>query len=250
MLLSADKSVVVRNGVVSRPAGPWTPHVLGLMSHLRRQGFEELPAVIGHEQGQEMVAYVEGEFVHPGPWSDEGIVEVGRLLRKLHDVSADYRPEPQAIWKPWFLRELGGPGVVYSHGDIAPWNTVTRNGRPVAWIDWEYAGPVDPLAELARACWLFPQLHDDDVAEMNGLPPALTRARQVRLLADAYGLEPALRTALVDMIVEVVVRETAEEAVEAKVTPESEGPLWGLAWRARSAAWILRHKGLIQKALG
>ena len=54
----------------------------------------------------------------------------------------------------------------------------------------EYAGPIDPLIELARVCWLFPQLHDDDVAEMVRLPPLEIRVRQLRLLVDAYGLSP------------------------------------------------------------
>lgn len=53
---------------------------------------------------------------------------------------------------------------------------------PVAMVDWEYAGPVDPLVELARVCWLFPQLHDDDLAEMYDLPSLTIRAKQVRLL--------------------------------------------------------------------
>ncbi|WP_233532190.1 hypothetical protein [Paenibacillus alkalitolerans] len=50
-------------------------------------------------------------------------------------------------------------------------------------------------------------------------------------------------------IVEVAVCETAEEAIEARVTPESEGPLWGIAWRARAAAWMLRNRSVLENAL-
>ncbi|XOK63120.1 hypothetical protein ACJ7K1_08355 [Paenibacillus elgii] len=107
-------------------------------------------------------------------------------------------------------------------------------------IDWEYAGPVDPLVELARVCWLF----------LKGcLPPLDARARQLRLLVDAYGLPSNQRRLLYDLILEVVVRETAEEAIEAHITPNRQGPLWGLAWRSRSAAWILRHRAVLQRAL-
>lgn len=252
VVLSPEKSVVRQGQIVYRPSGPWTPAIHSLLRHLRQTGFTSIPEIIGsgcNENGQEMLSYIEGEFVHPGPWSDEGIIEVGQLLRKLHDASATFKSQPGSVWKPWFLRELGDSRLVYSHGDIAPWNMVTRDGMPIALIDWEYAGPVHPLVELARVCWLFPQLHDDDVAERVGLPDANTRARQLRLMVDAYGVDPSLRTALFDMIVEVVVRETAEEAIELQVTPESEGPLWGLAWRARSAAWIMRHRGVLEKAL-
>lgn len=44
-------------------------------------------------------------------------------------------------------------------------------------------------------------------------------------------------------------RETAEEAIEQSVTPDSRGPLWGLAWRARAAAWIVRHRTTLRQAL-
>lgn len=41
---------------------------------------------------------------------------------------------------------------------------------PYALIDWEFAGPVDALVEVAHAAWLNAQLHDDDTAERCGLP--------------------------------------------------------------------------------
>ncbi|WP_238403111.1 phosphotransferase [Paenibacillus mesophilus] len=196
-----------------------------------------------------MLSFIEGEFVHPGPWSDDAIVEVGKMLRRLHDATAMFEPAADAVWKPWFLRDLGGPHYVFSHGDIAPWNMVTREGFPFALIDWEFAGPIDPMVELARVCWLFPQLHDDDVAERVGLPSLDVRARQLRLLVDAYGVDPIQRRSLFDLILEVVIRETAEEAIEKQVTPNCHGPLWGLAWRARAASWIVRHRIVLQKAL-
>ncbi|MBD2870306.1 phosphotransferase [Paenibacillus arenilitoris] len=251
IVLSSDKSVYQKGDIVLRPSGPWTPGVHALLRHLRQEG-QPVPPVIGtgvDEEGRETLGFMEGEFVHPGPWSDDAIVEVGRMVRRLHDAAATFEPAPDAAWKPWFLRGVGGPAVVFGHGDIAPWNMVTEGGMPIALIDWEFAGPVDPMAELARVCWLFPQLHDDDVAERVGLPPAGTRARQLRLLTDAYGLSADRRRRLYDLILEVVVRETAEEAVEQRVGPDSEGPLWGIAWRARAAAWIMRHRALLQGAL-
>ncbi|WP_274648739.1 aminoglycoside phosphotransferase family protein [Paenibacillus humicola] len=252
VVLSAEKSVARQGDVVLRPSGPWTPHVHALLRDLRKRGFTSVPSIIGSgldQEGREMLSYIEGEFVHPGPWRDEAIVEVGRMLRRLHDASAQFKPAADAVWKPWFLRDLGGSNRVYSHGDVAPWNMVTRDGMPVALIDWEFAGPVDPMVELARVCWLFPQLHDDDVAERVGLPSLQARARQLRLLADAYGASPAQRHSLFHLILEVVVRETAEEAIEMQITPDRHGPLWGIAWRARAAAWILRNRTVLQNAL-
>ena len=251
-VLSADKSVSRRGDIVLRPSGPWTPAVLALLRHLERVGFTAAPRVVGagrHADGREMVSYVEGEFVHPGAWSDPALVEVGRMLRRLHDAAATFQPPPGTEWKPWFLRDVGDPARVFSHGDVAPWNMVTRAGMPLCLVDWEYAGPVDPLTELARVCWLFPQLHDDDVAAVHGLPSADVRARQVRRIADAYGASAGQRHRLVERIIEVTVRETAQEAIDAGITSDSVGPQWGLAWRARAAGWMLRHRSVLEAAL-
>lgn len=251
-ILSEAKSVMRRDGLVMRPAMPWSTSVHKLLRHLEQTGFKEAPRVDGTgfaPDGRETLAYMDGEFVHPGPWSDEGIIEVGRLLRRLHDAAASFEPGADAVWQPWFLRELGGANRICGHGDVAPWNMVTKDGLPVALIDWEYAGPVDPMAELARVCWLFPQLHDDDVAERAGLPSLEVRARQLRLLVDAYGVDRERRSGLLNFIIEVAVFETAQEAIDGNVGPDSHGPLWGLAWRARAAAWMMRHRAVLERAL-
>lgn len=253
VLEGGGRTIVFRRGeLVFREAKPWTASVHLLLRHLAEAGFVEAPLVAGtgfDERGRETLRYIEGEFVHPGPWSDEGLIQVGQKLRRLHDLTASFVPPNDAAWQPWFLRELGKGQRVIGHGDLAPWNTITRAGLPIAFIDWEYAGPMDPLVELARVCWLFPQLHDDDVAVRQGLPSLEVRASQVRLLVDAYGLSKARRQGLFEQMIEVVVCETAEQAIEANITSASEGPLWGLAWRARAAAWMLRHRSTIERAL-
>ncbi|MCQ6560072.1 aminoglycoside phosphotransferase family protein [Paenibacillus mendelii] len=252
-VLSTVKSVSRQGDVVLRPAGEWTPHIHALLGHLREHGFSAAPGIVGSgtdASGRETLEYIQGEFVHPAPWSDEGLVEVGRLVRRLHDTAASYTPAENAVWQPWFLRGIAGNGrQIISHGDIAPWNMVTKDGLPIGLIDWEFTGPVNSLAELARVCWLFPQLDDEDVASRVGLPSPEIRARQLRLLLDGYGLTQEERRGFVDLIIEVAVREAAEEAVEADVKMESEGPLWGLAWRIRAASWMLRHRSLLEDAL-
>jgi aminoglycoside phosphotransferase (APT) family kinase protein len=141
---------------------------------------------------------------------------------------------------------------VIGHCDAAPWNIVARGGRPVALIDWETAGPVDPLTELAQVCWLNAKLHDDDVAEREGLPPLADRARQLAAMVDAYGLSARQRRGFVDRIVEFAVGDTAAEADNAAVTPELTAhpdALWAMAWRARSAAWLLRNRRSLEAAV-
>jgi aminoglycoside phosphotransferase (APT) family kinase protein len=235
--------------------------VHSLLRHLEAVGFAGAPRVVDSgfdAAGRETLCYIEGEFTDPGPWTLEGAAGVGQLLRELHRATASYRPPPDAVWQPWFGRALGGPTRVIGHCDVAPWNIVARNGLPVGLIDWEHAGPVDPLVELAQACWLNAKLHDDDVAARDGLPPLQERAQQFRAIVDAYGLSARQRRGFVDRLIEFVVHDTAEQADEARVTPETTevgidalgfNPLWALAWRARAAAWLFRHRRALQNAL-
>lgn len=247
-----------RGRVIVRDAAPWTATVHTLLRHLEAVGFAGAPRVVGagfDAAGRETLTFLPGEFTHPGPWSIDGAAAVGALLRALHEATASYRPPADAVWFPWFGRALGGPGWVIGHCDAAPWNIVARGGLPVGLIDWERAGPTDPLTELAQVCWLNAKLHDDIVAAREGLPPLAERAQQLRAIVEGYGLAAAARRDFVWRIVEFVAHDTADEADQfgigpgttaAEVAPET---LWGLAWRARAAAWICRHRATLQGAL-
>ena len=256
----AGSTGVQRQGnVVLRPAGPWTPTVHSLLRHLEEVGFTGAPRVVGSgfaPDGRETLSYIEGEFTHPGPWTIEGAAGVGHLLRELHEATASYRPPPDAVWSPWFGRSLGGPNRTIGHCDVASWNIVTRDGLPVALIDWETAGPVDPIMELAQACWLNAKLFSDDVAEREGLPSLEVRARQFRAIVDVYGLSAAQRRGLVDRIIGYAIHDTAEQADAFGVTRETVDPMpdgfpiiWGLTWRARSAAWIYRNRATLEREI-
>jgi hypothetical protein len=101
-------------------------------------------------------------------------------------------------------------------------------------------------------CWLNAKLHDDIVAALEGLPPVTDRARQLAAIVAAYGLSARQRRGFFDRIVEFAVSDTAAEADQAAVTPELTAhpvALWAMAWRARSAAWLLRNRRPLEAAL-
>lgn len=254
-LTGGGRTAVTRRGeVVLRPAAPWSPSTVALLRHLEQVGFAGSPRPVGSgfaADGREAVTYIPGAFVHPHAWTDDGVAAVGDLLRRLHEAVTGFAAPPGAVWQPWFGRALGqGPRVV-GHCDTGPWNVVAREGAPVALIDWEVAGPVDPLVELAQAAWLNAQLMGDAVAEAVGLGTADDRARQLRLLVDAYGLPRAEREHLLELMVQVAVTDAVVQAEEAGVTPTSTDPtpLWAMAWRTASAEWMLRHRRLLLNAL-
>jgi len=253
-LAGGGRTAVARRGsVVVRETGPWASTVHSLLRHLEAVGFEGAPRVIGpgfDEQGREVLTYVEGEIINPAPWTDDGIAGLGALLRRLHDATASYQPPNGAIWRPWFGRQVGTPDII-GHCDAAPWNIISRQGQPVALVDWEVAGPVDRLTELAMAAWNNAQLYDDDVAEMNGLPDAATRIRQVRIFADAFGLPAQGRHRLAYRMIEFAAQSAANEVVEQQITPATKyAPrVWGIAWQTRSVGWLIRNRPALQAAL-
>ncbi len=248
------RPLVCNDGTVRRQAGPWTPTVHALLNHLESVGFGGSQRVVGtgyDERGWDVVSYIPGDFVHPHSWSDEGIWQVGRLLRELHGATATFRPPADAVWHQWpFHRDA--PDAIISHRDAGPWNIVAREGLPVAFIDWPTAGPTDRMDEIAQTAWLNAQLHDDDIAEHDELPGPAARAAQLRLFADGYGLAAPDRAVLVSAMIEYAIRDSAAEAVQGRVTIDGGGEitsLWPIAWRARSAAWMIRHRALLERAL-
>jgi hypothetical protein len=254
--LDSGRTVVHRWGdVVIRDTGAWTPAVHALLRHLEQAGFAAAPRLAGsglHQNGREVLTFIDGEFTQPGPWSLEGAAALGVLLRDLHQATGTFRPPAGAVWFPWHGRDLGSPDKVIGHCDVAPWNIVARDGMPVALIDWETAGPVDPLVELAQLCWLNAKLHDDVVAQREQLPPVADRARQLAAIADAYGLAVARRRGFLDQIIQFAICDTAWEADDAAITPETTThpiALWAMAWRARSAAWMIRNRRTLENAL-
>ncbi len=255
-LAGGGRSVVHRQGdIVLRSTGPWTPAVHLLLRHLEDVGFQAAPRLVGSgldQHGREVLTFIDGEFTQPGPWSIEGAAALGVLLRDLHRATSSFRPADDAVWFPWHGRDLGSSARVIGHCDVAPWNIVARDGLPVALIDWETAGPVDPLVELAQLCWLNAKLHDDIVAGIERLPPLADRARQLAAIVDGYGLTSRQRSGFVDRMIEFAICDTAWEADDAMVGPDTTThpiALWAMAWRARSAAWMVRHRRVLQAAL-
>lgn len=245
--LVGGRSTVTRlGGVVFREAAAWSGTTLALLRHLEREGFAYAPRVIGEgfdAAGREMLTFVEGESLHPFAWDDAALPLLGAMLKELHLAAASFVPPDEAVWRPWFGRQIGQPSVI-GHCDTGAWNIIARERMPVALIDWEAAGPVDPLVELAQACWLNALLFDDDLAEKLGLGSVEARGRQVRMLLDGYGLAAAQRVGFVGMIRAFAVLNAANEIIEttANSAPvDAAGLLEAVIWRSRSAGWLVRH---------
>jgi hypothetical protein len=253
---NGQPTATIRHGDrVLRPAGPWTPAVHALLRHLERVGFRAAPRVVGDghdDQGREILSWIPGRIAHPRPYTEEQIWQVGQLLGALHQATKGFQAPPEAVWQPWTLHRRA-PDTVISHCNVGPWHVILDEDerRPVGLIDWSLAGPTDPLDEVAVSGWWNAQLHDDDIAERVGLPDAAGRARQLRAFLDGYRLPAADRKGLVDRMIEFAIRDCAALAEIKQITPESTDSttLWTLAWQTRAAAWMLRHRSMLQRVI-
>lgn len=248
--LSKQKSAFTKDNIIYKPRRKWTESIHRYLKFLIDNGLGCVPQVLGFDSAEnEMITFIHGECIHPNPWNDEAIINVGKMLKELHSLSKSFIWSDKDIWQPWFLHEMGSTNKIISHCDFAPWNTITSGSNIVGLIDWEFAGPVDPLIELARVCWLFIQLYDTDVGQKIGLPSLEKRSNQLSLLIDSYELEKTKRSDLLANIIDVAIYESAEQAIELNVGENTVGNMWGISWRARSAKWIIQNRKILENAI-
>jgi hypothetical protein len=177
---------VLIGDVVHKPASPWTPTVHAVLRHLEAAGFDGAPRALGFDdQGREMLTYLPGETIgHRDPWpawalADSMLIQVGRWLRRLHDLTADFTPPAD---ERWYIGGTMRPGLVIGHQDAAPYNAVVDGDRLVGFCDWDIAGPSSREWDLAFSAlpWVPLASPHDDLEE---------RRRRFHLLLDAYGYD-------------------------------------------------------------
>jgi phosphotransferase family enzyme len=78
--------------------------------------------------------------------SDTTLIQVGRWLRRVHDLTAGFTPPPGQCW---FAGRTMRPGLIIGHQDAAPHNAVVDGDRLVGFIDWDTAGPSTREWDLA-----------------------------------------------------------------------------------------------------
>jgi phosphotransferase family enzyme len=191
-----DSQVIRIGSTVRRRAGPWTPAVHALLTHLAACGFSSAP--LGHgldDRGREVLRYVEGQAGrYPLPAymrSDATLVSVGRLLRSFHDLTLGFAPPPSAVWQQGPADP--GPVEVVCHNDWAPYNAIFSQRQLRAFIDWEFARPGSRLWDLAWTAHTWVPLWDDGDIVSHGWTTPPDRAARLRYLCDAYGLRDRAR---------------------------------------------------------
>lgn len=133
------------------------------------------------------------------------------------------------------------------HHDPGPNNVVFRDGVPTALIDFDTAAPGSPLEDLGYMAWTW------CISSKPTAPAVEDQAAQVRVLADAYGLDTMARGALVDSILERQIRNArfwAEQGLASDGLPASaEAIAQRIAWSRREHAFVNTHRQIFDGAL-
>lgn len=236
---------------IRRPVRSWSPAVAILLQRLEAVGFDGAPRWLGiDDQGREILSYVEG-IVPEYPlasdlWSHGTLVASAELLRGFHDATVGLDPSA-----PWRFRYPNRASYhVICHNDIAPYNTVYMNGHPVAFIDFDTAGPGPRIWDVCYAAYRFVPLIDEIDHEAHGVPSDLDVFERLRLFVSSYGagLEGDLIQELIKRIEYLIqhIQTEAGRGVEWHVDNVREGHV---ELYERHIEWIQRHRSALTAAI-
>jgi Ser/Thr protein kinase RdoA (MazF antagonist) len=217
-------------------------------------GFDGAPRVLGFDaQGREILTYVPGDVprsASPDVATDRALAAVGRLLRRYHEATSGFSLPPGVGWHGGEADP--GPGSVVCHNDLAPRNTVFREGIPVAFVDFDLASSAPPAWDVAHLAWQFVPLADDEGCARQGWAAPPDRPGRLRILCDGYGLSDQDRSRFPELL--ALRMETTAAGIEALA---AEGVPAHRRWVDEDVPrmvrtdrdWVERHSEILQVAL-
>src|SRR6201993_993015 len=169
---TANRGLVIRVGdTVVRPTAPCRAATHALLGHLAAAGFDGAPRVLGAGPVTETLTYIDGR------------------------AAASFAPAGYAWPRPVAARYRA---ALVSHNDVYPANVVFREGRAVALIDFDLAGPGSATWDFAAAARSFvPLLDEGDVLDSRA-GPGLER---FRVFLAAAGLTRAGRLSVAGALI-------------------------------------------------
>jgi hypothetical protein len=226
---------VVRLGdTVRRPRSASSAFVATLLLHCERVGFTGGPRFLGvDEAGRDTLTFVPGCVSSFKKFEPSQIRKAATLLRAFHDATRG--------------TTLAGTKPVVCHNDLGPNNTVFQNGMPIAFIDFDFAAPGEPLEDVGYMAWLWCVSSKVEIRALD------IQVAQVCEMGVAYGLNGHERSSLIDAMIE---RQTRNERFWASKRTKFDGPPTPLdviearvTWSIREREHVERHRQQFNDAL-
>lgn len=180
---------------------------------------------------------------------DEQAASVGSLLARFHDAARTYSIPAEAQWRRGLTPGLGH--TVVCHNDPVVGYVVFRGGQAVALIDFDFAGPNDPIRDLAIAAQHWVPL-GDPIDVIAPSPEEWSPSERLRAICRAYGLPSARRRLLLDLVDNYL--ERGREGVLSRVRAGDERfvAYWeaGLGDRlVRALVWLRRERDSLMRGV-
>jgi len=246
--MGSGGAVVRVGGTVRRPMRPESEAVHAFLHHLEAVGFEGAPRHLGtDDKGRAVLEYVEGDVgVPPYPaWTaDEALlVSVAELQRRLHDAARSFRIPPGAHWDRANL-PVAGRGAIVCHNDLCVENVVVRDLKAVAFIDFDFAAPVDPTVDIAIAVRHWVPVRDP--ADLLDGRAGVDQIDRFRRFCAVHGLDREGRA----LVVGACGAFLDQALVSMKARADAGLPLYVASWESgyagqnrRSRTWLDAHAG-------
>ncbi|WP_281829916.1 phosphotransferase enzyme family protein [Vibrio nigripulchritudo] len=196
-----ENSIFQCGDTVIRPLNPWSSTIHQLLTHLSQKGMSGIPKLVGKDESNEHLTFVEGDtFNYPlrgAIASEEALVSAAQLLRKMHDASESFVHEHSVEELCW-MQTPRKPYEVICHNDFAPYNVALVGNETVGVFDFDTAHPAPRIWDLAYAvyCWSPFKTHPSD--RLGNLQDQIDRAR---LFCEGYSISVEEREQLPSVMI-------------------------------------------------
>jgi thiamine kinase-like enzyme len=193
-----DLRPVKIGNTVHRQPSERSSYVHQVLQFLERANFDWAPRFLGmDEQGWEVLSFIDGYVPHgqgvpQQTWSLETMQDIFYHIRQLHDLTSG--------------SSLSKGQECICHGDLSYANTVYRDGKAIAFIDWDWAHPGQRIDDVAYGI-----LQYLSIGEFESEGGAEERAHLAGTLAHAYGVDASQRAMIPALMLDLLLAIRAKQ---------------------------------------
>lgn len=218
---------------VRRSRGPGAGRASQILTALEELHYPFAPRYFGIDaDDRDVLSFLPGDTTsHPLERSEDSYAAAARMLRLLHDLTAGHA--------------LATGGECLVHGDAGPYNTIFDDeGMPLAFIDWDSAGPGQRLVDLSFLGWTW-------CIQARGNVDPTDQARRLASVRDAYGLDVEVDfvAAVMDRQIDMTSASKRLLGVAGHETAYYERHQAVLDWATSDRDVILNNRQIFAKAL-